>query len=1103
MKGFKLYFYPNDSTIPVLFSQYTDDETSNITFNESLSENENDQYTLTFSIVDIFAKNQRFPAVTVLGQYLRIGRKLRLECENHESTNYIDFIISSISPEGKPSNIIYNITATDYFSYIARRNNIGLNLDSIEDGEWLDLELRNDLASLGNYILTRGAMQSSTMGSTITTAIVADSTFSSIVWPVEYIPVSSSIFTLNYKYKAFYDSGTLTSISINFNSDNKAIFNIKWYDTETYNAWVTWKYTFYFENGGFNYTKEIIETYNTALYQYLITENPIQKIGITDTYNSLNFVDGWEIIVQYNNETDNPINNIFNISLSDSNTYNALVELGYLVESNFNINYATKKITYKWKKSSTLYKNYQLSPNVNLESLSLTYNGEELYPLLFVEGGEDEYGINVGLTPTLTDSFINFDWESAADLQLGNLTPSFNYYSTIWSTTPWELRPDFIAENESMIPLIDKVPYLDNFILDLDYFKNNNLISDESYGSLFDLIYNDLRKINVRYQGILRKKYQLEYEISQIENAIDTQCEFMVKATTAPDKIAYNNYINYLFKEGVQISLASAYSSSNSLTYNSRWLYGSDEVKNFYFPARISPTIVINGTTIPTVALTTDNNGLVIKTYETASSKYKISFLCQVDSDAETKSTLITNIITDKQVSTISYSYIQVTGPTYDYTANFVLPTPTAGNLGKVYKLVAFDEPLTYWKVISKWGAYTTYAGAVTVDTSVWNYIWLNYRILSTTALNFKYFDLLRIYKGYNFIAERLEQHKQNLIEAINNRVATENEIEQIEAQINLITNTSLNEYKDLQYTLANKKSLYDAQKGLCGTWIYDSVSDTFTNNTNETSEIGKLNIIWQKFDENYDNYSIAYPYNEDGIINLDQIPYQLDTLGLEEGFKATSYTNFDPDTYTIIGLVWHAWSDSQEQPVAQHAIIRIGETVIHADWVGEYIDWYVDERTDNITFTESQWNEFWSVEDPLIDQYNIIKAQKEAKWYEIKSTYGQYLLEGYYSNDIESDSNKLYNQAILYHYNFKQPSDEYSISYLDISSVIGKNVNAIQVGDYITVLNHNLGILETINNEIQVISISRDLRKNNGISLTVNRIRRLEVIWEKMIQVK
>jgi hypothetical protein len=89
----------------------------------------------------------------------------------------------------------------------------------------------------------------------------------------------------------------------------------------------------------------------------------------------------------------------------------------------------------------------------------------------------------------------------------------------------------------------------------------------------------------------------------------------------------------------------------------------------------------------------------------------------------------------------------------------------------------------------------------------------------------------------------------------------------------------------------------------------------------------------------------------------------------------------------------------------------------------------------------------------------------------------------------------------LLYFHKYKQPLDTYGITYLDISKIIGQNVNMISVGDYINIQNYNLGIIEQYNNELKVTSISRDLRKSSDIQLTVDRIRSTDSIIEKLIK--
>ena len=103
MKGFKLYFYQNNS--PILFSFYDKDNQNDFTFDENLEKELNDKYTLTFSIF----KKTRLAGVN-LYDFLKIGRRICLEYDEHSGDQYVDFIITSISPVRTSDNISYNFT---------------------------------------------------------------------------------------------------------------------------------------------------------------------------------------------------------------------------------------------------------------------------------------------------------------------------------------------------------------------------------------------------------------------------------------------------------------------------------------------------------------------------------------------------------------------------------------------------------------------------------------------------------------------------------------------------------------------------------------------------------------------------------------------------------------------------------------------------------------------------------------------------------------------------------------------------------------------------------------------------------------------------------
>lgn len=116
MKKFQLYsIHKNHRALITSYEiGYTSNVPSSITYDEQLSQSDNDQYTLTFSM-------PRYLNFTAAGsQYnywldiVKLGTKLRLVIDNGK---IIDFIVSAVSPALSRQNIIYNFTAQDEVSY--------------------------------------------------------------------------------------------------------------------------------------------------------------------------------------------------------------------------------------------------------------------------------------------------------------------------------------------------------------------------------------------------------------------------------------------------------------------------------------------------------------------------------------------------------------------------------------------------------------------------------------------------------------------------------------------------------------------------------------------------------------------------------------------------------------------------------------------------------------------------------------------------------------------------------------------------------------------------------------------------------------------------
>jgi len=137
---------------------------------------------------------------------------------------------------------------------------------------------------------------------------------------------------------------------------------------------------------------------------------------------------------------------------------------------------------------------------------------------------------------------------------------------------------------------------------------------------------------------------------------------------------------------------------------------------------------------------------------------------------------------------------------------------------------------------------------------------------------------------------------------------------------------------------------------------------------------------------------------------------------------------------------------------------------------------------------------------DSLETKWKNQRTVKNNFWYNLKKQYGEYISEGFYKNDIESDSRKLYAQGKYFFLDFNTPKDDYSISYLDISDIIGKDIDLIDIGDFISLKDYPLEFIN-IENELRVVSISKKLKDNHNISISVERRNKTKELLEQIIK--
>jgi len=117
-------------------------------------------------------------------------------------------------------------------------------------------------------------------------------------------------------------------------------------------------------------------------------------------------VDSWSLVIDSTNQE--MLLSKVNLAVTDSNTYNSLIELANLLNALMFINYENKTITYLDRESTELNKSYTLSPSFNLSELNLTIASENFAPLMFVTGGKDEYDLDVTMVPEIPPSALTF-----------------------------------------------------------------------------------------------------------------------------------------------------------------------------------------------------------------------------------------------------------------------------------------------------------------------------------------------------------------------------------------------------------------------------------------------------------------------------------------------------------------------------------------------------------------------------------------------------------------------------------------------------------------------------------------------------------------------
>ena len=146
-------------------------------------------------------------------------------------------------------------------------------------------------------------------------------------------------------------------------------------------------------------------------------------------------------------------------------------------------------------------------------------------------------------------------------------------YSDISSLTNYEVTfaevfvkfyRDTTKEELEFATIADKCPWLENKIIDFNYFKEQNILSNKEYNSLLDILHNNLRKVNAKliyytkaYYNALHDKTEI---IARLTNQLDTlgaACQAAIidslaETGSVKDDSYFQKAYDVVFTEGTQ-----------------------------------------------------------------------------------------------------------------------------------------------------------------------------------------------------------------------------------------------------------------------------------------------------------------------------------------------------------------------------------------------------------------------------------------------------------------------------------------------------------------------------------------------------------------------
>lgn len=604
----------NDLILPTSFFK----EESNHSFNEKLSLGLNAQKTFSFDMPSRIMKNNNWIRNVFVDQ-INIGSMLLLK-DKYEK--YHVFIVKQISIQLSDINTIYSYTCQDAFSYTMTRQNEGyfinndptsLEFIGAQTLDWWMNKINSECYISDTYVqINKSIFKTNQNNIWITNnkyftglneksegivEIIKDSdedmslkTFSfscdgssalnAILSLAELVNYSLSV----YEHVIFEQEGCVS------------IRRYYWLQPTKIETATPYLYSpkKNIENFSLDYAGESLTTILNVKTHQIADENvsllPITPARFSDWFQSNN----WKESVFEKSFYSNLLNGIDWTSEGDNPTLTTDIDDNEIITKNgnevwirlidlrrdddyFPLTWWDTKVKFSLSSGKISYFYVEESTN---EVTQLVVYSSKSFPcklkLLLPEEEEGE-AITIKEGEEIPEKFrgqnviayLAFDWIWDDDNIKFYKKPDINLY----------FYSDVTKNEEEFAALADKMPWLENKIIDFNYFLDNEVISLNEYQELMSKINNDLRIVNGQllcyakeYYNSLKTKVEL---IADLENyAENLHAELEAEGITPYGKTGSTNKLSNFITQ---------YSSLNTLYKNQQEIYGASEIQNDYF----------------------------------------------------------------------------------------------------------------------------------------------------------------------------------------------------------------------------------------------------------------------------------------------------------------------------------------------------------------------------------------------------------------------------------------------------------------------------------------------------------------------------------------